>query len=164
MSPETFTIFGNTMSMSSKIHFHYLAPPFMLLSRKKLKDFLAQLLADEGQAAEDINVIFCTDEYLLKVNQDYLKHDNYTDVITFQHSGVGMAVIADIYISVERVRENAASYKATFTHELHRVLFHGFLHLCGYKDKAKFAARLMRDKEDFYLSRYFVSRGISIRD
>ncbi len=158
MSPETFTIFGITMTVTDAVQFHYMAPPFTLLHRKQLKEFLNQLLQKEGQTAEAINIIFCTDDYLLTINQQYLQHDTYTDVITFQHSAKGAALVADIYISVDRVRENAVTYKTSFKKELHRVLFHGLLHICGYQDKSPSATTRMRIKEEFYLSHYFVPR------
>ncbi|MEJ7912192.1 MAG: rRNA maturation RNase YbeY [Chitinophagaceae bacterium] len=162
MPPETFTIFGNTMSVANTIQFHYLSAPFPFVNRRKLKFFFAQLLTEEEQTAEAINIIFCTDAYLLKMNQDYLKHNTYTDVITFQLSNKGVPLIADIYISVDRVKANAVTYQTSFNQELHRVMFHGLLHLCGYTDKTISTAKLIKDKEDFYLRQYFVSREIDL--
>jgi rRNA maturation RNase YbeY len=113
----------------------------------------------EGCAPEEINYIFCSDEYLFKLNNAYLKHKTYTDIITFQYSWPPQLIRSDIYISVERVRENAKLYNTSFLNELYRVMFHGALHLCGYKDKTKRDMIQMRSKENFYLNLY-VPRGI----
>ena len=108
---------------------------------------------------DHVNYIFCSDEYLLDINKDHLKHDYYTDIITFQLSPPDSPILSDIYISVERVRDNAAQFGSTFRDEIHRVVFHGMLHNCGYKDKTKKDGQLMRSKEDEYLQLYNVSRG-----
>ena len=103
-----------------------------------------------------MNYIFCSDEYLLEVNNNFLQHDFYTDIITFDLSlSKTSPTIGEIYISVDRVKENAITHKTSFELELHRVIFHGALHLCGYKDKTKKDALLMRDKEEDCLSMYF---------
>jgi len=112
----------------------------------------------ENTALEKLDYIFCSDTYLINLNQTYLKHDTYTDIITFPLSTPPAPVLSDVYISIDRVKENASTLKTTFTQELHRVIFHGALHLCGYMDKSKIEKKLMRKKEDFYLSSYFVSR------
>ena len=98
-----------------------------------------------------VNCIFCDDRYLHKLNVEFLKHDTYTDIITFDYS-VGNELIGDVYISVERVKENAVTFNVTFENELKRVLIHGLLHLCGYKDKTVQEAEKMRAKENKYLS------------
>ena len=97
-----------------------------------------------------LNCIFCDDTYLHKLNVEFLKHDTYTDIITFDYS-VGNELIGDVYISVERVKENAGTFDVTFENELKRVLIHGILHLCGYKDKTAQEADEMRAKENKYL-------------
>jgi rRNA maturation RNase YbeY len=102
------------------------------------------MLKKEGRGIEAINYIFCTDAYLLELNKTHLKHNTYTDIITFELSGKSEAIVADIYISVERVRENANSYQTSFIDELYRVIFHGSLPLAGYKDKSKADSVLMR--------------------
>jgi probable rRNA maturation factor len=112
----------------------------------------------ENTALERLDYIFCSDAYLLELNKAYLKHDTYTDIITFPLSIPPAPVISDIYISVDRVKENASALRTTFNQELHRVIFHGALHLCGYIDKSKSDQKLMREKEDSYLNSYFVSR------
>lgn len=141
-----------------KIHFHYLSQPFSFPARNKLKEFLLNQLKKEGKAVEVINYIFCTDEYLLQMNQQYLQHDTLTDIITFELSRSGKALISDIYISIDRVKENAVSFRQPFVRELHRVIFHGVLHLAGYKDKKEKDKNLMQKKEEEYLNVYFVSR------
>lgn len=105
----------------------------------------------EKKKPGDINYIFCTDKYLLNINRKYLQHDDYTDIITFDYT-VKDLISGDIYISIDRVKENAGVYKVSFQNELLRVMVHGQLHLCGYKDKSNRDAKLMREKEDYYLS------------
>lgn len=143
--------------IAKKIQFHYLEGKFYLPSRTALKDFILFLLQKEGLKVEAINYIFCSDQYLLKINKDFLDHNTYTDIITFQYTSAKMPVQSDIYISLDRVKENARLYHTSFLKELYRVIFHGALHLCGYKDKSDKDVKLMRTKEDFYLKQY-VSR------
>jgi probable rRNA maturation factor len=127
-----------------------------LQNRKALKAFIPQLFKNEGKSFESINYIFCSDEYILQVNNKFLQHDFYTDIITFDLSESKISpTIGEIYISVDRVKENAITHQTTFELELHRVIFHGVLHLCGYKDKIKKDALLMRDKEEDCLIMYF---------
>jgi len=146
---------------NAAIHFHYLTKAFNFKNRTHLKSFLKTTAKKEGKTINTINYIFCDDNYLLSINQQYLNHDTLTDIITFELSGKKEPLLSDIYISVDRVKENASIYNTTFTHELHRVIFHGLLHLCGYKDKTKKDAELMRSKEAYYLNKYFVPRGTS---
>lgn len=141
------------------IFFHFLVPPFFFPSRGALKGFLKGLFKKEGKRIDTINYIFCTDAYLLELNKSHLKHNTYTDIITFELSAKNEPVLADIYISVERVKENARLFQAGLQQELHRVIFHGALHLCGYKDKSKEQALQMRSMEEHYLRKYFVPRG-----
>lgn len=140
------------------IHFHYLVPSFHFPDRSRLKSFLANQLQKEGIDIDTINYIFCDDTYLLQINQQYLKHDTLTDIITFELSPKSQPLLSDIYISVERVKENAAIFKTSFRKELHRVIFHGALHLAGYKDKKKEDQVKMREKENEWLTKYFVPR------
>jgi rRNA maturation RNase YbeY len=100
-----------------------------------------------------LNFIFCSDNYLLSINQNFLKHDTLTDIITFDNSEDKRVIVGDIFISLERIQENAESFGVTIKDELHRVMIHGTLHLLGYADKAKEAKALMTDKEDLYLSK-----------
>lgn len=148
------------MNATSDINFHYLYPRFHFTNRKKLKAFISGIFISEHTAFEAVDFIFCSDEYLLGLNKQHLHHDTYTDIITFQLSLKSEPITSEVYISVPRVNENAISFSTTFTHELHRVIFHGILHLCGYKDKFANDVKLIRVREDFYLERYFVSREI----
>jgi rRNA maturation RNase YbeY len=116
------------------------------------------MIKNEGYKIERINYIFCSDNYLLRLNQEHLKHDTYTDVITFQFSEPLEKILADIYISIDRVKENSSSFKNSFTMELYHVMFHGALHLCGYADKRKSDIQLMQSREEFYLTNYLISR------
>jgi rRNA maturation RNase YbeY len=103
---------------------------------------------------EEIHYIFCSDDYLLEINQQHLQHDFYTDIITFGLSDPGQPINAEVYISIDRVRENARKFHTPVNQELHRVIFHGALHLCGYKDKRRKDQVLMREMEDKYLHLY----------
>lgn len=141
----------------NKVRFNYLEQSFHLPERTRLKEFILELVHKEGPGVSSINYIFCSDSYLLKINNDFLNHDTYTDIITFQYTRPKEPVQSDMYISIDRVRENARLYKTSFIRELYRVMFHGALHLCGHKDKSEADAQLMRMKEDYYLSQY-VSR------
>lgn len=140
---------------SAQITFHYLSGSFHFPNRNQLKDFIIKLIRKEGFKTGTINYIFCTDDYLLEINQQYLNHNTYTDIITFPFSEKDEPISSDIYISIDRIKENAKTFNTSFLNELHRVIFHGALHLCGYKDKTKEQSALMRQKEQFYLDRYF---------
>ena len=117
---------------------------------------MKELVAHEGKQLKELSLVFTDDEYLLEVNKQYLNHDYFTDVITFDYSDFPN-VSGDVMISLDRVKDNAQSMNLDFETELYRVVFHGALHLCGYKDKEKEDAALMRSKEDFYIQ-MFVSR------
>ena len=120
------------------------------ISKTTLKQNLKTLAKSEGKALKDISVVFTDDDYLLEVNKQYLNHDYYTDVITFDYS-VFPEVSGDIMISLDRVKENADTLSVSFQEELNRVVYHGLLHLCGYKDKSAADEKLMRKKENYYL-------------
>lgn len=127
-----------------------------LPNRKKLKNFLISLLEREGgRELINLSFVFCCDKYLIDINQKFLQHDFYTDIITFDLSSDKMTLTGEIYISVDRVKENAKSLGTSFQEELHRVIFHGALHLCGFKDKTKDQKRIMREKEEQNLEVYF---------
>lgn len=143
---------------SNKVHFHYLVPPFMFNNRTQLKHFIGSLFLNENTPLQELSYVFCSDKYLFSYNTKYLNHNTFTDIITFSLAEPKTPVIGDIYISIDRVKENAFSLSIPFYKELHRVIFHGALHLCGYKDKSKSHIQVMRKKEDYYLSQYFVSR------
>lgn len=118
-----------------------------------ISTWLEDLILSENKKQGDINYIFCDDEYLLKVNQDYLDHDYYTDIITFDYVK-GKTISGDIFVSLPRILDNASTLSQDFESEFRRVLAHGLLHLCGYKDKTEEEASTMRQKEDFYINRY----------
>lgn len=124
-----------------------------LEEEKRLKEWIAEAVAAEEFLVGEINYVFCTDEYLHKINFQYLNHDTYTDIISFDYR-VGKQLHGDIFISVDRVRENATKFEVDFNSELLRVLIHGILHFCGYKDKLDNEVNAMRAKEDYYVARY----------
>lgn len=126
------------------------------ISKNTLKQNLKTLAISEGKSLKDISVVFTDDDYLLEVNKQYLNHDYYTDVITFDYSSFP-EVSGDIMISLDRVKDNAETLSVSFQEELNRVIYHGLLHLCGYKDKSGADEKLMRTKENYYLE-LFVSR------
>ncbi len=123
-----------------------------LKHRQELKQFLASIFFEEGVEFELVYYIFSTDEALLKLNRQFLNHDTLTDIITFTLSGMHNPILSEIYISIERVKENALLFEIPFLEELHRVIIHGILHLCGYSDHGPRLKANMRKKEDYYLS------------
>ena len=137
------------------VHFYFEKVGLTLKERGKLKCFINSLIAKEKKNLNNLNYIFCNDNALLEINRKYLNHNFYTDVISFDLSSSRKEILADIYISVDRIRENAKSFKTTLKEELHRVMLHGLLHLCGYNDKTEVQRQLIRKKEDFYLNLYF---------
>ena len=126
-----------------------------LTNRNTLKRFLKYITKKENTRIKDLNIIFCSDEYLLDINRSYLNHDYNTDIITFEISNDKEGKTAELYISVDSVFKNSIDYQSTKKNEIHRVIFHGVLHLCGYKDKSKADLALMRSKEEEYLKKYF---------
>jgi len=121
------------------------------LERNKIKNWIKSVIISENQKPGSINYIFCSDEYLLNVNREYLDHDYFTDIITFDYVENGI-VSGDIFISVDRVAENATQFGVSFDEELRRILVHGVLHLLGYPDKEPEQKKVMTGKEDTYLS------------
>ena len=122
------------------------------LAKGVLRSWISSTIREENKRPGDLNFIFCSDEYLLRINQQYLEHDYYTDIITFDYVS-GVVVSGDIFISVDRVKENALVYKVSFQDELNRIMIHGVLHLIGYQDKETGHKALMTEKEDYYLSK-----------
>ena len=136
----------------------YFERKITLKNRKGLKLFIASIFEGEAKALMSLEYIFCSDEYLLNINKLYLDHDYYTDIISFDlRDSPKSPSKGEIYISIDRVRENADNYTVPVEQELHRVIFHGALHLCGYTDKTKAQQKKMRSKEDFYLAQYEMS-------
>ena len=144
--------------MTTIINLGVKIPSFV--SKKELKQAVKDLVFNEGKSLKDLSLVFTDDEYLLEVNKQYLNHDYFTDVITFDYSELP-SVSGDVMISLDRVKDNAHSMELSYELEFYRVVFHGVLHLCGYKDKKKDDVSFMREKEDFYIQR-FVSRETNL--
>jgi probable rRNA maturation factor len=142
------------MNKKSSVRFHFLIN-YSLQNRGLLKLFIGQMFKKENVRLEEVNIIFCDDRYLLNLNKQFLKHDFYTDILSFPLSKPKEPLVAEIYISLDRVRDNAFNEGIPIKEEIHRVLFHGVLHFCGYKDKSKRDIQLMRDMENKYLRAYF---------
>lgn len=130
-----------------KTHFFSENIAFELSESQKITSWLEKVIAKEGFEIHNLNYIFCDDKYLHQINLEYLSHDTYTDIITFDNSEEDKMIESDIFISIERVRENAVKFKTSFENELYRVLVHGVLHLLGYPDKSPEEAKIMRQKE-----------------
>ena len=126
---------------------------FRLSVRKQLKDWILEIIKKEGYSISNINFIFCTDSSLRKINKQYLYHDYFTDIITFDNSVLKKTIEGDIFISIERVIVNSKKFTSSFNDELHRVMAHGVLHLIGYGDKTKSQKTEMKTREDFWLKR-----------
>jgi len=142
------------MPQLQKVRFFFERKGFTLEQRSGLKMFLESMFKKEGVKLSSINFIFSSDKRLLEINKQYLRHDYFTDIITFELSAGG-PVEAEVYISIDRVRDNSKKLGVSFKSELHRVIFHGVLHLCGYKDNTVDAKLLMRNKEEHFLEYYF---------
>jgi len=137
------------------ISFFFLKNKISLKERTKLKSFIEILFKKEGFKLKSLTYVFCSDEYLLQLNQEFLNHDYYTDILTFDLS-LTKEKEGEIYISVDRIKDNAKKIRRSLNEELHRVIFHGALHLCGYQDKAKAEQKEMTARENYYLNRYFI--------
>lgn len=124
---------------------------FLLKDKTKLKKWITEVVEKQKKRVGDIGYLFCDDEYILQINREYLDHDTYTDIITFDYVE-GDIISGDILISIDRVGENAKTFGCTFEHELHRVIIHGVLHLLGGKDKTDAEAAAMRKKENAALA------------
>jgi probable rRNA maturation factor len=131
------------------INFNY-ETAFSLDNEAQLFEWIVGVISSEGRKLEEVNYIFCDDAYLLKLNVEFLNHDTLTDIISFDYS-VGKIIQGDIFISVERVADNAHDFNVSLHEELQRVMVHGVLHYCGYKDKSESDSKLMRQKEEHYL-------------
>lgn len=124
---------------------------FSLKGVEAVRKWIQNIIISENKQVGEIAYIFCSDDYLHQINLEHLAHDTYTDIITFNYCEEDM-VSADVFISIDRVKENAALFTTSFGDELHRVMAHGILHLVGYNDKTKEEKKCMRSKEDFYIS------------
>jgi len=148
---EHFFRFATSNYFAMAIHFFSEGIVFKPKNIRILKNWIRQVILKEQHTLGELNFIFCNDEYLHNINVAYLQHDTYTDIITFDNSDKKHNIEGDIFISVERVQENAQKLKIDFETELHRVMIHGILHLLGYKDKSPKEKKQMRAKENEYL-------------
>ena len=142
------TIFFNNADKGTSLRF-----------RTKLKTFIGKQCQKEGVMIEALHYVFCSDAYLLDINKRFLQHDFYTDIISFDLSEQKGSLVGDVYISIERVKENAKTEGNLYMHELLRVIFHGALHFCGYKDKKPADVKVMRSMEDKWLKAYLKTIG-----
>jgi len=149
-----YEFWSNRYTDMNRVTFRYADRKLALADKRAIQSFVETIFKKEKRKLAHINYVFCSDIYLLKINRDFLAHDYYTDIITFALSEPGEPVEAEIYISIDRVKENAEQLDISFKEEMLRVIFHGALHLCGYKDKKKTEITLMRSKENHYLSTY----------
>lgn len=140
--------------MCMSISFNQADSKVTIANRVALKSFIEKRVKKEGYSIETLTYVFCSDKYLLKMNKDFLSHNYYTDIISFDLSETPGNLIGDVYISVDRVKENAKTLGTSLKEELHRVIFHGALHFCGYKDKKPADAKKMRQMEDLWLTAY----------
>jgi rRNA maturation RNase YbeY len=128
---------------------------FELINEEQLSNWISRVIASEEKKEGEISYIFCDDDYLLNLNEQYLNHDTLTDIISFDYS-MGNEIHGDIFISTERVKDNATDFKVSFEEELKRVMVHGVLHYCGFKDKTEEDEALMRSKEDEKIKMFHV--------
>ena len=135
----------------SKIDIYFEDTKPIKLKKPAIKEYIKYLINSEIKKTGDITIVLCSDNYLLEMNKKYLNHDYFTDIITFDYVE-GSLISGDLFISIDRVKENADKFKVQFINELMRVIFHGVLHLIGYKDKTSNDEKLMREKENLYLS------------
>ena len=135
----------------AQVSFQYADRRLSIAGKTVIKDFVVRLFRKERVPLQELRYVFCSDAYLLNINRSFLQHDYYTDIITFGLSAPDAPVEGEVYISIDRVKDNAATLGIPFREELLRVVFHGALHLCGYSDKKKREITLMRDKENAYL-------------
>ncbi|MFT4204559.1 MAG: rRNA maturation RNase YbeY [Chitinophagaceae bacterium] len=134
-----------------KVFFHYADRQLNIADKTNIKATVEYIFKLEKKKLNHIDYIFCSDEYLLDVNRQFLQHDFYTDIVTFDLSETKKETIGEVYISIDRIKDNAVKLKQPLKNEKLRVIFHGALHLCGYKDKTDKDSKIMRSKEDFYI-------------
>lgn len=139
--------------MSGQVHFFNEDVEFKLKHKPILRNWISSIIKSESQSLDEINYIFCSDDYLLDINRQYLNHDYYTDIITFDNrEGADEPILSDIFISVDRIKDNAQNLGIEFSQELYRVLIHGVLHLLGHADKTEQQQADMRKREEASLS------------
>jgi rRNA maturation RNase YbeY len=142
------------MKEKNVVRFFYDCPGFYFPNRTKLKRFIPLVFKKEKRAFSALRYVFCTDEALRKMNIKFLNHSDYTDILTFPLSEKGKPIEGEIYISIDRIKDNSLIFNTSFKSELLRVILHGALHLCGYMDHTNSQKKKMREKENFYLSLY----------
>jgi probable rRNA maturation factor len=133
-----------------KINFFFEDIKRFSIKRNNISKYLQEMITLEGYNSGNLSIIFCSDNYLLDMNKKYLNHDYFTDIITFNYS-VDKTISGDLFISIDRIKENALEYNQPFENELYRVIFHGVLHLIGFDDKDEFSVKEMKEKENYYL-------------
>ena len=137
----------------SSVSFHNADVSFLLKNKKPLNLFITTMFRQEGKSLHTLDIIFCSDNYLLSLNNQFLNHDYFTDILTFDLS-VSNAVTSEIYISIDRVKENSELHGVNMQTEITRIILHGILHLCGFDDKSNAAKKQMTIKEDYYLAEF----------
>jgi rRNA maturation RNase YbeY len=145
-----------------KVYFLNADKPVNAKNRPSIKKLIIHLFGQEKVSLNRMDFIFCSEDYLLKINQQFLSHETYTDVITFPLSNPNEPVYGEVYMSVDRIKENAKAFKVPYQNELLRVMIHGALHLCGYTDNTDAEKQKMHSKEDHYLNKFIVSRETTI--
>lgn len=140
------------------VSFHSADKQLTLKNKTRLKEFIVSIFDHESKPLKKLDYVFCSDEYLLQMNNDFLQHDYYTDIITFPLSDKHQPIVGEIYVSLDRVKDNASQLNASVLDETLRVLFHGALHLCGFGDKSAKEIKTMREKEDFYINLFHVEQ------
>lgn len=138
-----------------KINFFFEDLKRFNINTNMISGYLQEIITLEGYIYSDLSLIFCSDNYLLEMNKKYLNHDYFTDIITFNYN-IDKTISGDLFISIDRVKENASEVKQTFDNELYRVIFHGVLHLIGYDDKDEISVKEMKEKENYYLQKFEV--------
>lgn len=139
------------MNNKSEFCFHSEDVKFILIEKPAIVSWLSLCIERENKTPNDVSFVFCSDKFLHKMNIEHLKHNTLTDIITFDYCE-GEKIIGEMFLSIDRIKENAKKFKNSFEDELHRVMIHGILHLCGYKDKTIEDQKVMSKKEDFYLN------------
>jgi probable rRNA maturation factor len=136
-----------------KVKFYFEDYKRFRIYRNMISENLQEIITLEGYISGNVSLIFCSDNYLLEMNKQFLDHDYFTDIITFNYS-IDKTISGDLFISIDRVKENALNYNQTFENELYRVIFHGVLHLIGYDDKDEISVKIMKEKENYYLKKF----------
>ncbi len=134
------------------VYFHNEDNSYVLPAKRKVKSWLKTSIEHQKMSIGTINVVFCSDQHLLVINKEYLNHDYYTDIITFNYCEAKQ-ISGDLFISIDRIKDNSKNNKILFVNELHRVIIHGVLHLCGFNDKTKAEKKEIRQMEDYFLNK-----------